>query len=97
MATVERYNKDNADDIKSGVKGRAIHILANDPDADRLAVAEFSERFVANQSFEKTIAKFRLFAIYIRFHNSMTNSNKPKSHENHKSCSLASHFDWISG
>jgi phosphomannomutase len=54
MATVERYNKDNADDIESGVKGKAIHILANDPDADRLAVAEYSERlnfcrFDANQ------------------------------------------------
>ena len=44
MATVEKYNSDNADDIKNGVKGRSIHILANDPDADRLAVAEFSER-----------------------------------------------------
>ncbi len=44
MATVEKYNTDNAEDIKNGIKGRSIHILANDPDADRLAVAEFSER-----------------------------------------------------
>lgn len=40
IATAERYNQENSDDIKSGVKGRSIHILANDPDADRLAVAE---------------------------------------------------------
>ena len=46
MATVDKYNSENAEDIKNGVKGKAIHILANDPDADRLAVAEFSERFV---------------------------------------------------
>ena len=46
MATVDKYNTENAEDIKNGVKGKAIHILANDPDADRLAVAEFSERFV---------------------------------------------------
>lgn len=46
MATVGRYNADNAEDIEAGIKGRCIHILANDPDADRLAVAEYVERFV---------------------------------------------------
>jgi phosphomannomutase len=44
MSTVEKYNTENAEDIKNGIKGKSIHILANDPDADRLAVAEYSER-----------------------------------------------------